>query len=91
MVILYVETEYLDGPKDTTWGVNWLDFNAEIDKVLYKLPVSTWDEELGGSAYPGGILNGWFELMAPIGVEAKDVKLLYKPSFKDVEVWFAIE
>ncbi len=91
MLVVYFEIEYLDGPQDETWGTSWLDFSAEINKVLYNLPITVWDEELRGLAYPGGALTGWFELTAPIGVGMESVKLIYKPSFEDIEVWFAVE
>jgi hypothetical protein len=91
MLIVYCEVEYLDGPQDEAWSVDYMDFDAEIQKVLYRLPISVWDEALRGVAYPGGAFAGWLQLQVPIGTTAEDIKLRYSPTLRDIEIWFAIE
>jgi len=91
MLLVYFEADYLDGPQDEKWGISWLDFNVEIQKVLYRLPISVWDKELRGTAYPGGTLAGWLELQVPVGTTAEDVKIVYNPTFEDIELWFAVQ
>lgn len=89
-LLAYFAAEYLDGPQDEPWSIDWMDFSSEVMNVLSTF-MTTWDKEIGGVAYPGGTLAGWVELRVPIGTLASDIKIRYNPTFSDIEFWFAVQ